>query len=557
MSPDAARNRRGLKFLGSLVAALLAIWLVAEPSFDRAQVAVLFLLAFSVGLWITEAVPPFSVGLFIIGYLAFALGSPLFTDDPQDIRIYANTFSSSVVWLMMGGFFLAKAMTRTKLDEDVIRLTLKMCGDHPRRVLFGLMMITMVFSMLISNTATTAMVVAALTPLLARLGKGSPVAKGLILGIPIAATTGGMATILGSPPNAIAVGALAARGESIGFLDWVAYGLPLALFLTLLAWRILVRTYMKDAPRVAVEAPPGAGDLPPDFRRQRLTVLVILAVTLALWLTGPLHGLGATAVSVIPLVLLPMTGILRGEDVRSIGWDTLLLVAGGLALGAALEQTGLLDLYAGRIASLGVPPLAFYALLAYATMLLSNVMSNTATSAIFIPLGMSILPANPVEVCLVIGLSASTALFLPVSTPPNAIAYSTGLIEQRDFRLGGMLVGVLGPALIIAWVLAVGAMFQAGDAGIAASLAGVSRSASGIAGGCARRGTRRVRGPGPRRPSRALSRVVGAAPGPPSRSPRGRWGRPVARCGHRRSGPGCLLSARPRRVWPSTCSRRR
>jgi hypothetical protein len=83
-----------------------------------------------------------------------------------------------------------------------------------------------------------------------------------------------------------------------------------------------------------------------------------------------------------------------------------------------------------------------------------------------------------VEVCLVIGLSASTALFLPVSTPPNAIAYSTGLIEQRDFRLGGMLVGVLGPALIIAWVLAVGAMFQAGDAGIAASLAGASREMS-------------------------------------------------------------------------------
>jgi sodium-dependent dicarboxylate transporter 2/3/5 len=424
MSPDAPSDRRGLRFLGSLVTALLATWLVAEPSFDRAQVAVLFLLAFSVGLWVTEAVPAFSVGLFIIGYLAFALGSPLFTDDPQDIRIYANTFSSSVVWLMMGGFFLAKAMTITKLDEDVIRLTLRMCGDHPRRILFGLMMITMVFSMLISNTATT----------------------------------GGMATILGSPPNAIAVGALAARGESVGFLDWIFYGLPLALFLTLLAWRILVRPYMKRTSHVAVEAPSAAGDVPPDFRRKRLTVLVILVVTLALWLTGPLHGLGATAVSVIPLVLLPMTGILRGEDVRSIGWDTLLLVAGGLALGAALKQTGLLNLYAGRIASLGVPPLAFYALLAYATMLLSNVMSHTATSAVFIPLGMTILPANPVEVCMVIGLSASTALFLPVSTPPNAIAYSTGLIEQKDFRLGGMLVGVLGPALIIAWVLAVGAM---------------------------------------------------------------------------------------------------
>ena len=101
-----------------------------------------------------------------------------------------------------------------------------------------------------------------------------------------------------------------------------------------------------------------------------------------------------------------------------------------------------------------MPPLAFYALLAYATMAFSNVMSHTATSTVLIPLGLTILPSHPVEVCMVIGLAASTALFLPVSTPPNAIAYGTGLIEQKDLRLGGVLIGLLGPALIIAWVLA-------------------------------------------------------------------------------------------------------
>jgi sodium-dependent dicarboxylate transporter 2/3/5 len=313
---------------------------------------------------------------------------------------------------------------------------------------------TMALSMLISNTAATAMVIAALTPLLASLGKESPVAKGLVLGIPVAATTGGMATILGSPPNAIAVGALAGAGLTIDFLDWASYGLPLALLLTLLGWRVLARVYMKDPAPVAAGDPEAEGEKPPlGSRRRRITVVAVLAVTLALWLTSPLHGLGASAVSVIPLVFLPMAGILTGEDVRSIGWDTLLLVAGGLALGAALKQTGLLDLYAGRIASLDVPPIVLYALLAYATMAFSNVMSHTATSTVLIPLGMTLLPGNALEVCMVIGLSASTALFLPVSTPPNAIAFSTGLIEQKDFRLGGMLVGLLGPALIIVWVL--------------------------------------------------------------------------------------------------------
>jgi sodium-dependent dicarboxylate transporter 2/3/5 len=451
-------GKQVLKFLGSLIAAVVIAALVREPSFSQAQTYVIFLLCFSIGLWLTEAVPPFAVGLFILAYLAFTLGSDLFTDAPQDVKVYLNTFSSPVVWLMMGGFFLASAMTKTKLDADLIRITMKVCGAEPKRILFGLMMVTMVFSMLISNTATTAMVIAALMPLLARLGKGSPVAKGLVLGIPIAATTGGMGTILGSPPNAIAVGALAGAGRTMDFVTWMYYGLPLALFLTLLAWRVLVRVFMKDAVPVSADDRSTGEAITPEFRAKRLTVAGILAVTLALWLTSPIHHLGAAAVSAIPLVLLPMTRILKGEDVRAIGWDTLILVSGGLALGTALKQTGLLDLYAGRIASLEVPNVVFYVFLAYATMAFSNVMSHTATSTVLIPLGITILPANATEVCMIIGLSASTALFLPVSTPPNAIAYSTGLIEQKDLRLGGALVGFLGPALIIVWVLLISAM---------------------------------------------------------------------------------------------------
>jgi sodium-dependent dicarboxylate transporter 2/3/5 len=447
------------RFLLSLIGALAVTWAVMEPSFSQAQTYVLFLLCFSIGLWLTEAIPPFAVGLFILAYLAFTLGSDLFTATPRDVKIYLNTFSSAVIWLMMGGFFLASAMTKTKLDADLIRITMKVCGSDPKRVLFGLMAVTMVFSMLISNTATTAMVIAALMPLLVKLGKQSPVSKGLVLGIPIAATTGGMGTIIGSPPNALAVGALGNAGQPLDFLTWMIYGLPLAVFLTWLSWRVLVRRFMKQPELLSVDdAAPGGGAMTREFRVKRLTVAAILSVTLGLWLTSPIHHLGAAAVSAIPLVFLPMTGILKGADVRAIGWDTLILVAGGLALGTALKETGLLDLYAGRMASLQVPNVVFYFILAYATMLFSNVMSHTATSTVLIPLGMAILPGNLTEVCMIIALSASTALFLPVSTPPNAIAYSTGLIEQKDLRLGGLLAGGLGPALIIAWVLLIGVM---------------------------------------------------------------------------------------------------
>jgi solute carrier family 13 (sodium-dependent dicarboxylate transporter), member 2/3/5 len=454
ISVNKKKNKSVVSFLISFLAALAITFLVREPSYTQAQTYVLFLLVFSVGLWLTEAVPPFAVGLFIIAYLVFTLGYKLFTSTPIDVKIYVNTFSSSVIWLMMGGFFLASAMTKTKLDADLIQITMKVCGTNPKRILFGLMMVTMVFSMLISNTATTAMVIAALMPLLLKLGKGSSTGKALILGIPIAATTGGMGTLIGSPPNAIAAGALINAGHQMDFVTWMYYGMPTSLFLTLLSWWVLVRLFIKKDEILSLsEIVAEKSAISNDFRIKRLTVIIILSVTLILWLTSPIHDLPASAVSAVPLVFLTLTGILKGEDIRAIGWDTLILVAGGLALGTGLQQTGLLDLYAGKIATLEVPYIVFFFLLAYTTMLFSNIMSNTATATVLIPLGMAILPQHSIEVAMIIGLSASTALFLPVSTPPNAIAYSTGMIEQKDLRIGGSLIGLLGPAVIVLWVM--------------------------------------------------------------------------------------------------------
>jgi sodium-dependent dicarboxylate transporter 2/3/5 len=130
-----------------------------------------------------------------------------------------------------------------------------------------------------------------------------------------------------------------------------------------------------------------------------------------------------------------------------------MLVAGGLSLGLALEQTGLLNHYAQMLISMKLNSLVLLFVFAYLTMLVSNIMSNTAASTVMIPLGMAILPDMKLEVAMIIAISASTAMFLPVSTPPNAIAFSTGLLEQKDFRLGGILVGLVGPLLAVLWVL--------------------------------------------------------------------------------------------------------
>jgi solute carrier family 13 (sodium-dependent dicarboxylate transporter), member 2/3/5 len=441
-------------FLLSFVLALGITFLLKEPGFTDSQVYVIFLLFFAIGLWLTEAIPAFAVSLFIIAYLVFSLGNSYFNSAPENIEKYAQTFSSSVIWLLLGGFFLATAMTKTKLDEALFKYTLKLSGTNPRNLLIGLMSTTMVASMLMSNTATTSMVIASILPLLTSLGKKSGVAKALLLGIPIAAATGGIGTIIGTPSNAIAVGALKSAGITVEFIDWMEYGVPVAILLTAICCFALIKIYIKDTTPISLAFLENQkSDTTKESNTKRRIVSAVIFVTVGLWLTTSLHGLTVASICAVPLVILTVTGVLEGKDIQGLPWDTLLLVAGGLSLGLALEQTGLLNHYAQMLITMGLSSMVLIFIFAFLTMLVSNIMSNTAASTVMIPLGMAILVALKLEVAIIIAISASTAMFLPVSTPPNAIVFSTGLVEQKDFRLGGILVGLLGPILAIIWVL--------------------------------------------------------------------------------------------------------
>ena len=153
-----------------------------------------------------------------------------------------------------------------------------------------------------------------------------------------------------------------------------------------------------------------------------------------------------------------MTQVLGAADVRGLPWDTLMLVAGGLSLGAAVTDTGLAVRLAGWLGFLTTLNLdvLIYAALALVTVTLSNFMSNTATVSLILPVSVALVPGREIEMCIILGLSASCALLLPVSTPPNAVAFSTGEISTRDLRPGGLLIGLLGPAVIIAWVMLIG-----------------------------------------------------------------------------------------------------
>jgi len=448
------RKKEVLYFILSFAVALGLTWILVEPSFSDSQVYALFLLFFAIGLWLTEAVPPFAVSLFIIAYLVFTMGNKHINSSPENIDKYTQSFASSVIWLMLGGFFLASAMTKTKLDESLLKLTLKMSGTNPRNLLIGLMFTTMLVSMLMSNTATTAMVIAAITPLLVTMGKNSGISKALLTGIPMAATIGGMGTIIGTPANAIAAGALEHAGIHIGFIDWIKYGVPVSILLTAISSFVLIRIFIKDIIPISLDFIKNQNsDLPASILYQRRIVIIVTLVTVALWLTTSIHGLTVASVCAVPLVFLTLLGVLDSKDIQRLPWDTLLLVAGGLSLGISLEQTGLLNYYSQKLIIMDINFVLLIFIFGFLTMILSNIMSNTAASTVMIPLGMAILVGFKTEVALTIALSSSTAIFLPVSTPPNAIAYSTGLLEQKDFRIGGILIGLLGPLFAILWVL--------------------------------------------------------------------------------------------------------
>ncbi|MGB5321570.1 SLC13 family permease, partial [Lutimonas sp.] len=239
---------------------------------------------------------------------------------------------------------------------------------------------------------------------------------------------------------------------------------PVAVSLVLLFWLFLINKFVPKVSTIDLGFLKDLEDESPSnsriFNIKRKIVSGVLLLTLMLWLTGNIHGIPASAVSLLPIMLLTLLGIVSGNDVRKLPWDTLMLVAGGLSLGLAIKETGLAEYYVKMLSNYDLNIYALMIVFSLLTVILSNFMSNTATTTILIPIAIILVSSNKVILPLVIGLSASAALFLPISTPPNAISFSTGKLEQKDFRAGGLFAGIIGPLVIIAMVLLMNAIYS-------------------------------------------------------------------------------------------------
>ena len=390
-------------FLLSVIGAGAITYFLYEPALNEAQLYVIFILFLAIGLWVSEAILPFAVGLLVFGVLIFAMGTYYAKVDPDNVQghmvEYVNSWSSSVIWLMLGGFFIAEAMSKTNSIGPSLKCLFSRFGSLPKYILLGLMLTTALFSMIMSNTATTAMMIASVMPFINTLDKDSPFAKAILIGISGAASIGGMGTIIGSPPNAIAVEALGTYGIPIGFLEWMMVGFPIAIILTLLFWFALTKRYIPRQKQMHIHVEEEKlNPEDPNYRFEKIKkriVLSVLGLTLLLWLTENLHGIPAAMVSFVPIILLTMTGIISGNDVRKLPWDTLMLVAGGLTLGLAIKDTGLASFYVDKLDQTSINFYLIVVIFGFLTVVLSNIMSNTATATILIPISLILTFENP------------------------------------------------------------------------------------------------------------------------------------------------------------------
>jgi len=317
------------KFVACAALAWAGAFLPAHAGLAEAGRWSLAIVILGAGLWITEAIPAFAVALLIIGLQIITLGRPggplLATEDTKGWEMFVQPWASPPMWLFFGGLVLAAAATRTGMDRHLAQRVLRWSGGRAQVLLPGLMGLTFLLSMFMSNTATTALLLAMLRPALECLPQGSRTARSLLLGLAVAANLGGMGTIIGSPPNTIAAGLLE-KEQPVDFLRWTLLALPPALFLAAMAWLLLSRQMRSDSAAVLpIELPENNPTDAPSARWQRLASLIIFLFTVTLWMSGEWHGIPTGVVSFVPIVALSMIGVIRRQEIKRIEWDVLIL----------------------------------------------------------------------------------------------------------------------------------------------------------------------------------------------------------------------------------------
>lgn len=464
-----SRNPLGIKIIKLFFAIAIPLFIWIAPSslygldsLSPVQHRVLAIFVFAALMWLFDAVPAWTTSLVVVVLLLFCTSDSAFwffqrgPDGEKLGDLVNNTdllhcFADPTIMLFIGGFIIAIAATKSGLDVKLAKIMLKPFGTKSENVLLGFILVTAVFSMFISNTATAAMMLTFLAPVLGALpadGKGK---VGLALAIPVGANIGGMGTPIGTPPNAIALKFLNdphGMDMGIGFGQWMMVMVPLTLVLLFIAWFVLKRLFPFTQKQIILKI---ESEHKPHWRDA--VVYVTFGVTILLWLTDSVTGVNANVVAMLPVAVLCMAGVITKRDLEQLSWSILWMIAGAFALGVAMKESGLAAYLIKSVPFGSWPPMVVIigsGLLCY---LMANFISHTATAALFIPI-LAIAGSSMTEQLasyggvstLLIGVAicSSVAMVLPISTPPNALADATGFIQQKYMVKTGLIMGFIG-----------------------------------------------------------------------------------------------------------------
>lgn len=470
------KNPLGVKAVKLTIAIIipLLLWILPSdtyglPGLNPIEHRVVAIFAFAALMWLFDAVPAWTTSLLVVVLLLFCTTNSalwFFQVDSAGEKfpnLVNNTdilhcFADPTIMLFTGGFIIAIAATKSGLDVKLAKVMLAPFGTKSENVLLGFLLVTAVFSMFISNTATAAMMLTFLAPVLKALpadGKGK---IGLALAIPIGANIGGIGTPIGTPPNAIALKFLndpAGMDLGIGFGQWMMVMVPFTIVLLFIAWIMLRKLFPFKQKTIHLEI-----ESHHEGNWRDVLVYVTFGVTVALWLTDSITGVNANVVAMLPVGVLCMGGVITKRDLEQISWSILWMIAGAFAVGVAMRQSGLALHMIEAIPFDSWSPLAVIigsGLLCY---LMANFISHTATAALFVPIlaiagssmADSLASYGGVSTLLIgVAICSSLAMVLPISTPPNALADATGFIKQKYMVTTGLIMGIIG--LVLGYLL--------------------------------------------------------------------------------------------------------
>jgi len=366
--------------------------------------------------------------------------------EPVSFTVFAGTLANPVILLFLAGFMLAAGAVKYNLDKNITGWLLNPFGKKPVFIVLGLMMVTAALSAFMSNTATTAMMITVALPIALQVDKQDRLRSMIILSIPIAANLGGLITPIGTPPNAIVISALQQQGIDIDFGQWVAIMLPFALIMLILSWGVMQLLFKPSLQRFDLSLKSSFNKTP-----KALMLYGLFGATVLFWITEGIHGIPNGVVAFIPIAGLTLTQVLSTEDIRKLPWEVLWLVAGGIALGISMENTGLAGWLVSSVGWSQLPQMALLLVFGFIAWGFSVFLSNTVAATLLVPIAVSIAVSgiagpdfNLGLTSLIIAAGCSLAMVLPISTPPNAIAMSTGIVKTKDMVKIGLIIGLVG-----------------------------------------------------------------------------------------------------------------